>query len=589
MGNPVSRSRVGVQRLAAVGLSFGLAACVGTPLAPPEVDDDDTVAPEADDEPTPDAGKIKDRDGSSPKEDAAKPPNKEPEPAGEPETMDSEARLLRRLNRVEYDNTVAALLGTATKPASGFPADDVLEGFDTLGIALSFSPLLAEQAEQAATALVAELMARKPTDPVRMRILPCEPTAANAATCLPNVLGPFMKSAFRRPVSSAEVAEMVTFATDFAKASKDPAQGLAGALTAILLAPDFLYHVELGEKGDDDSLSPHELASRLSYFLWSTMPDAELTELADKGTLKDPAVLREQLGRMLDDPKVRALSDNFAGQWLSVRELSVISPDPDKFPAFTEALRGSMGQETQLFFTELVAKNQALSTLLLSDFTFANDALAKHYGLKGGTKTFSKLPLTGAPRFGLLTQETFLTVTSYPDTTSPVKRGNWVLEQILCDAPPPPPPNIPVLQVPSKTSGKTLREAQEEHRSSPACNGCHVQMDPIGLAFETYDAVGAFRTMDNGSAIDASGSLIGVGEFRDAKELVTLIANDPRFPRCVLQHMLTYAIGRPFSSRASKDYIAQLAEPLQKSGTWRQAIETVVTSQPFLSRRGAHD
>lgn len=575
--------------LGCLALSIGLGACTGDVSPLPGLPEQDGSQRPVRDRPAPGDGEdsvdgedspVDEPEDTNTDSDKEEPPEQSPDAHGK--------LVMRRLNRAEYNNTVRDLLNTKLTPADSFPADDVDEGFDTLGSALTFSTVLAEQVEKAAGQLVDELFARPKTDAVRRRILSCEVSASNAATCVPAVLEPVMKSAYRRPVTKAEVSDLAAFAAAAQKSNADGTFGLAAALKVILLSPDFLYHVEFGdpEAAKPSPLSPHELASRLSYFLWSSAPDAVLTKLADEGTLQDPAVLAAQVTRMLDDERAQALVDNFAGQWLSIRNVDLVAPDADVFPSFTEAMRESMATETKMFFKELVDKDLPLANLLLSDFTFADKLLAQHYGLKGGATTFAKVPLSGSARFGLLTQQTFLMTTSYPDMTSPVKRGAWVLDQLLCDPPPAPPAGVPPLKPPPSGSKRTLREAQEEHRSSPACKGCHVQMDPIGLSFENFDPVGAYRTLDNGTEIDASGSLPDRGEFTDAKGLVTLLASDPRYPACVVERMMTFAVGRSFTSSEGKDYIATLAAPLQKGGSWRKVIHTVATSEAFLSRSG---
>ena len=283
-----------------------------------------------------------------------------------------------------------------------------------------------------------------------------------------------MKNAYRRPVVAAEVDDLAQLGTSIAQSSGDPLRGVTASLKAVLLSPYFLFHVEGGDPTASTAspLNDYELASRLSYFLWSSMPDAALMQAADGNKLGGGTTpeFTSQVTRMLADPRSQALVDNFGGQWLSTREVNGVEPDGDVFKTFDESLRSSIAQETSLFFASLFKDAQPLTALLLADFTFVNDRLAKHYGLPGGQTGFAKVSLTGVPRLGLLTQETFLTVTSMPDRTSPVRRGNWVLEHVLCDPTPAPPPGVLPITTPEAGSGLTVRAALEQHRASAACS-----------------------------------------------------------------------------------------------------------------------
>ena len=515
-------------------------------------------------------------------------------PTGGP--LDAQRVTLRRLNRAEYDNTVRDLLGTMTKPSVKFPGDPIVDGFDTVGEVLSFSQLLAEQIESASDTLVTELVARPKGDPLRARILVCEPAVANFATCLPQILSGFMKSAYRRPVDPAEVQDIAELGTSVQKSSGDPIRGLQAALKTVLLSPHFLFHVELGNPSSKEAapLNDHEVASRLSYFLWSSMPDAELTAAAESSLLtRSPADVAKQVARMLDDAKAQALVDNFAGQWLSIRDVDGVSPDPQVFPKFDESLLRSIAEETRRFFQSLLADNASLDTLLLANYTYANGRLSQHYGLGApATQTTYGRTILGPDRMGILTQETFLTTSSQPDRTSPVRRGNWVLERILCDPPPAPPPGIPPLETPALGSGITVRNILAMHRQSPQCAGCHNSIDPVGLGFENYDAVGAYRMNDNGVAIESKGTLPPDPKhptgatYQSPLELILLLASDARFPRCVVKQAMTYAVGRSFEAEDANAYITSVAAPLTGKSTFQDLFRVIATSQAFMTRRG---
>jgi Protein of unknown function (DUF1592)/Protein of unknown function (DUF1588)/Protein of unknown function (DUF1595)/Protein of unknown function (DUF1587)/Protein of unknown function (DUF1585) len=522
-------------------------------------------------------------------------------PAG---PLDSGRLTLRRLNDREFDATMRDLLGTTqTLAANGFPGDSSDDGFDTVGSALSFSSVLFKQQFAAVGTLVGELMARPTSDALRTTVMVCAPTAANLATCLPQILTSFMPRAWRRPVTAAEVASAAAVGTAVLASAAGGTDAVTTAVSAalqyVLTSPNFLYHVELGSPAIVPSsaavtpLSDYEVASRLSYFLWSTMPDAALTQAAAAGQLSNGSGVPAQVTRMIADPKFSGFTAGFTDQWLGVNNIaSNVAPDPVAFPDVDATLIGSIGTETETFFANLITTKAPLAELLTADYTFANGRLAQFYGVKGvpaTQATFTKLSLAGTPRLGgILTQETFLTTTSLPTRTSPVKRGANVLGQMVCTPPAPPPANIPALIVPAAGSGLTVRQALDQHASNPACSSCHNAMDPIGYTFENFDATGAYRTTDNGTAVDASGSLYGINgaPVNGAQGIAQAIAADPRFAQCIVKQAMTFAIGRTFDAIDGLGYIETVAQPLQKGGTWESALQAIATSQAFLTTRG---
>jgi hypothetical protein len=291
------------------------------------------------------------------------------------------------------------------------------------------------------------------------------------------------------------------------------------ALTTTLASPQFLYLAEPDEASEDRPLTEFELASRLSYFLWSSMPDEELFREAREGTLR--ANLRRQVSRMLADPKSDAFVENFSGQWLQLRRLAGVAPDKDLFPGFDDALRRAMRRETERYFAYVLRNNRSALELLDSDYTFVNETLARHYGIEGvAGDEFRKVALADRRRGGVLTQASVLTLTSNPNRTSPVKRGQWILQQILGTPPPPPPPDVAKLDESREAADAApLRERLELHRAKPECASCHQQMDPLGFALENYDAVGRWRTADGTFPIDPSGELMGGRKFTDVQEM----------------------------------------------------------------------
>ncbi len=512
--------------------------------------------------------------------------------------LDPGRTTLRRLDRAEYNNTVRDLLGTQLTPADMFPLDDVSDGFDTIGETLSISPALSQQLEVAATALIEELFARPTNDSVRMRLLPCALTAGAETKCAQQILNAFLPRAFRRPTNATEVGSYVALMSGAMSGSMSGASagstaatdGLKLALEAALLSPHFLFLVEQDKTPGSSAqvaLSDDELATRLSYFLWSSMPDDALTAAAQAGGLAgNPSAIQAQVTRMLADPKAAAFAQHFGGQWLQVHFLDTVKPNEATFKTYTDALRTSALNETVLFFQELVSEDLPLQSLVTANFSMLNGTLGSQYGVTVSGQGFVKTSLAGTQRVGLLTQDSLLMGKSYPDRTSPVKRGYFVLSQLLCTPPPAPPPNVPMLPT-NMPAGTTAREQLDAHASKPACSGCHTLMDPIGYALEHFDAIGSYRTMDNGASIDATGTFNGTN-FDGAAGLANAIANSPKFIPCMAQQALTYAVGRSFESADAKAYAAGLAAKLVAEGhaTWRGLITAVATSDAFTTRRG---
>lgn len=360
------------------------------------------------------------------------------------------------------------------------------------------------------------------------------------------VIARFAERAFRRPVQPEEVERILAIFRLAHDRGESFERSVQVALTTVLASPQFLFLIEPEEASEDRPLTEFELASRLSYFLWSSMPDDELTREAKAGTLR--ANLRRQVDRMLGDPRAGALVKNFAGQWLQLRKLAGAAPDANLFPGFDEGLREAMRRETEEYFAHILREDRSALELLDSDYAFINGPLAKHYGIAGVEgDEFRKVLLADRRRGGVLTQASILTLTSNPNRTSPVKRGQWVLQQLLGTPPPPPPPDVPKLEEGQEAAeAASLRERMEVHRSNPQCASCHQQMDPLGFALENFDAVGRWREKDGSFPIDPSGELIGTRKFADIKELKQLLGTAARkkFARCLVENMLTYALGR---------------------------------------------
>ena len=469
---------------------------------------------------------------------AEMPPAKKPQPSAEEKTRflawidkamgvgacggksDPGRVTLRRLNRNEYNNTIHDLVGVDFRPADDFPADDVGNGFDNIGDVLSLPPLLMEKYLAAAENITAEIW-KKPE--LKKRIFFVQPNGKTTREeAGRRIIESFARRAFRRNLAAAEVDRLTTF-LGIAEANGDSFdKGVQLAIEAILTSPNFLFMVERARRPNNDEItlpiSEFELATRLSYFLWSTMPDDELFRNARQGTLRKN--LTAQVKRLLNSPKSQAFVENFGDQWLNLRNLKTVQPDTARFPAFDDRLRASMQKETELFFGAILRENRSVLDFLDGDFTFVNEPLARLYGIEGiHGDAFQRVSLAGTARAGVLTQAAVLTVTSNPTRTSPVKRGKWILENILGTPPPPPPPDVPELpESAAAAASGSLRQRLEQHRANPQCAVCHQRMDPLGFGFENFDAIGAWRVKDGAFAIDPSGVLPGGQSFQGPAE-----------------------------------------------------------------------
>jgi hypothetical protein len=402
------------------------------------------------------------------------------------------------------------------------------------------------------------------------------------------VVKAFADRAFRRPARDDEIDRLLQLFAMAQRRGESFERCCQVTLSAVLLSPQFLYLVEPGEPNTDRSLTDYELASRLSYFLWSTMPDEALLQAAADGSLRKE--LSEQVDRMLKDPRSEALVSNFVGQWLQLRNLSAVTPDPSLFPEFDNELREAMRGETEACFAYLLRSNQSVLELLSADYTFLNQRLARHYGIEGVTgDQWQRIEVKDSMRGGILTHASVLALTSNPNRTSPVKRGKWILQQVLGSPPPPPPPNVADLDDSvAAEDAASLRERLELHRANPQCASCHRQMDALGFALENYDAIGRWRDRDGTFPIDSSGTLPGGRSFTGAAELkqVLTTSSAKKFSRNLIENLLTYALGR---SLELEDYC--LVESLRRrlvdaDYRPRALIMGIVESDAFQQRGG---
>jgi hypothetical protein len=430
----------------------------------------------------------------------------------------------------------------------------------------------------------------------REKIFVCRPVGSNDTVCAKRILSALAHRAYRRPASDAEIKGLM----DFYRQGHEEGgfdEGIGLAIERILAGPRFLFITEQAQikTGEDGvyRISDLELATRLSLFLWSSIPDDELLEIAESGQLGDPDVLNQQVQRMLDDPRSGALVDNFASQWLTLMKLNASAPDGELFPYFDDNLREAFQQETKLFFNHVLRRDRPLLELLDADYTFLNERLAKHYGIADiYGNHFRKVTLTDGTRGGLLGQGSILTVTSYANRTAPTIRGKWILENILGAPPPPPPANVPGLRD-KNNEGKVLsmREQMEQHRANPVCASCHKVMDPLGFALENFDAIGKWRTIDaaSSSAIDASGSLPDGSPFEGLAGLrqVLLEKREYDFVVTVVEKLLTYALGREIMHTDAPVIRSIIRKTAAEDYRLSSIIKAIVESTPYQMRRAS--
>ncbi len=407
------------------------------------------------------------------------------------------------------------------------------------------------------------------------------------------VLGRFASRAFRRPATPSETQRLVALASQVRQDGGSFEESIQVAMQAILVSPHFLFKVEqprkLGPDGEMPPINDYELATRISYFLWSSMPDDELLLLAHNKQLRDQKRLLDKIGRMMQDRRANQFIENFAGQWLQLRNLDNVKPDTKIFRGYNDNIRDLMREETLTFFAAVMRRNMPVTTLIDANFTYLNEDLARFYGIQGVTgDNFRAVSLEGTQRGGLLTHASVLTVTSNPTRTSPVKRGKWILDNLLNTPPPPAPPNVPELEK-SRLVG-TLRERMEQHRENPACAACHNMMDPLGFALENFDAVGRWRSKEGGRPVDASGKLPDGTQFAGVGDLRKLLAEQrgEQFVRCVTEKMMTYAIGRgtEYYDKCAIDEIVAYAN--DHDYKFAYLIAGIVSSDPF-QKQGQRD
>lgn len=492
--------------------------------------------------------------------------------------------VLHRLSGTEYNNTIRDLFGVNSNPAEKFPSEGGGGGgFDNNADTLFIPPILMERYLESAHAVMEE------ATPERLLIV--RPgSALTEREAARQIVEYYAFRAFRRPTAPEEIDRYLALFDRTGAQDLTFAGRIKTTLAALLVSPHFLYRVELDQPTDAPyRINDYELASRLSYFLWSSMPDPQLFRLAGEGRLHKPKILAHQVARMLQDPKSRMLAEKFAGQWLGIDKLDTAAqPDPNRFESYTVELRDAMKREPLEMFQFVARENRSLLELLDADYTFVNGSLAEHYGIEGVSgEDFQKVALTDRNRGGVLGMGAILTLTSYPLRTSPVLRGKWVLEEILGTPPPPPPPLVKSLPRDDRPrQGLTFRQRLEKHREDPNCAACHKKMDPLGFGLENFDAIGRWRTEIAKDPVDASGELPTGETFDGPAELKRiLLARKDLFVRNITERMLAYALGRGleyYDVPVVKDIVAKLEDSGYAS---RTLILEIVKSFPFQYRR----
>jgi hypothetical protein len=504
---------------------------------------------------------------------------------------------IRRLNKLEYDNTVRDLLGINLAPSKmfDFVDDEWGDGFNNDGDVLSLSPLSIEKYLTSAQFLIDKALDPAPANAaVRNKIMVCTAPQTPEADCGRRIVGDFAKRAFRRPPSTEDVNAFVAL-IDVAKKQGDNFEaGIKVALAGVLVSPDFLFRAEVDPtRGTERPLDNWELASRLSYFVWASMPDDELFQKADQKALTNPQEIGRQIGRMLSDPKTTSgFTLAMVEQWMQTVELRSAEPDVKFFPTWQMPLRDAMEQEVRATMGPILTGMAPAQDLVAAKYVYANRALAQFYGLPNAASVpadrFEKVMVTDDKRGGVLRGGNLLVGSSHPDTHSPTRRGKWILERLLCEHPPPPPAMVPSFQ-PTMIAEGTLRQKLERvHVSMGAsCNGCHSFIDPMGFALEHYDGAGVWRDQDNKLPVDATGTMPGTGEkFNGAAELSALIAKDPRLPACMAKQFLTYGLGRKMTDK-DKAVIEDLGKKFMEGGYKVPQLVELVAQSPLMTRRQA--
>ncbi len=459
---------------------------------------------------------------------------------------------IHRLNNVEYRNTLNSLFDLSFDPTDGFPKDTGANGFLNVAEGMNLSDVFVEKHYVSVERVAKEVSQNLPTSLKILSDSSCLTNPSIDDQCAQSTLESLAKYIFRRPATQQEIEKMRQVYQTSKAIDGLVATGFEGTLTSLLSSPNFLYRSEFGSATDADKnkLSDYELASRLSYFLWSDMPDDALFKLAEESKLSDSQILKQQLMRMLSDAKAMRFIEQFVGQWLSLTKLKDVQKTQANSTLSPE-LRQAMLTETQLLFKSFIDDKKDFRTFLTADHTYLNSTLATHYGYEGMTgSSFIEVAIQNTEQRGFLAHASFHTVSSHPDESSPVIKGKFVLSNLLCSPPPPPPPNVDTNTSAEDLATQSKRQRISAHSQNPACASCHQTMDPIGFGLENFDLIGRWRdSYSDGVTVDASGQLPDGQSFSTASELATILSQDERFPKCVVKKLVTYSLGRTLSDK----------------------------------------
>ena len=501
--------------------------------------------------------------------------------------------ILRRLSGIEYDRSILDLTGLDLQLSKDFPADPLSYGFDNIGNVLQLSPVQVETYHTAAQKIVAELLSDPRSNAARHVFDVDVDESSSPKEHAKRVLQRFANRAFRRPAPDRFVERLMLIYSQAVDQGIQHREAIGHGITAVLISPRFLSRVEQADLEAPGSylVDDYDMASRLSFFLWSSPPDQELLDLAAKGELNNPAMLAEQTKRMLRDPKSQALADHFFGQWLGLGQLETHRPDAATFAEFDDSLRSAMREEVRHYLSDLIREDRSLMSMVRSDYTFVNGRLAEHYGRSGiEGSDFRKVTWTDGRRGGLLTSAALLMLASDPERTNIPRRGNFLASTILGDGPPPPPPDVPELESTGEEDAElTLRERLALHRSRAECQSCHDRIDPFGFALENYDAIGRWRDEELGQPIDATSQLSNGKELSGPADLRAYVAGQrSKLMRNLIENLLIYALGRGLIAEDECVVLASMRAGAERGDRCSDVIVSIVLSHPFRYRRNPY-
>ncbi len=490
---------------------------------------------------------------------------------------------MQRLNRYQYNRTVRDLFDTKLTPADEFPADSRAYGYDTAGAVLLVDDQYLEALEKAATQLTDDFFSKPAQDAIRKRYLVCNFDNGDS-NCVEKIIATFGLYAWRRPLNANEIKPYADFFKQVFIAENDAQFAMQLVFQGLILSPNFMFRVESdGNEIEAHPVGQYEMASRLSYLIWSSMPDEELFDLAAQGKLQQPEVLAAQVDRLFTSPKAIAFTEQFGAQYLVLHGLDSANPSPEVYPMWQDELAALMRKETLLFFQEFVSRNDlTINQLLSAPFSFVNETLADYYEIPGIVgDEFTKVDLSGSGRVGVFGHGSFLTSTSISNRTSPVARGMWVLEQLLCTKTPEPPDNVmtDLQPIDPNAEPKTTRERLEQHRADPNCRDCHRAIDSVGIGFENFDGIGRYRADEFGMPVDSAAVLPDGRAFTNAVELAELLSTDERLLGCFINQVSTYATGSPSGLESTRIVGKRVDTP-----TIRNTVREFVLSDLFRLR-----